>query len=470
MQLGSEKPVWQYSALELAKSFRANCLTPELALHSCQARLRQLDDRLHIMITQHADAIGQARASTERWRAGRPLSALDGVPIAIKDNLLTRDMPTSWGNPVLAKRPGLVDEIAVSRLRAAGLVILGKTSVPEFTLEGFTANPLVGVTGNPWQPALTPGGSSGGSVAGLASGCFSLTIGTDGGGSIRRPAAYTGLVGLKPSIGQIPRDETLPALLLDFEVVGPIARDVSDLRALFSILSGPDKRDRLSISHANAESAGDKPPKILFVPKLGAHPIDQKITAAVKRAADGLTQLGCVVSENSLPLDLDDIDQAWPSLGQVGLASLAESDPSIVAAASIRYQEMAQAGKNYSSTYMLSVMNTVRTLRRASDALFADVDWIMMPSCAAMPWPADQAFPATIDKQEVGPRGHAVFTGWVNAAGLPAINLPAPVGINDMPIGFQLIGPWGSDNRLIDLAYRFEQAQPTANRWPDAVL
>ena len=136
----------------------------------------------------------------------------------------------------------------MGRARAGGALIIGKTNVPEFALEGYTDNPLFGVTGNPWNTKLTPGGSSGGAVAAVASGIAPLAIGQDGGGSIRRPAAHTGLVGLKPSLSAVPREHVLPSLLLDFEVIGPLARTVADARLLFDVMRGPAAVDRSSMA------------------------------------------------------------------------------------------------------------------------------------------------------------------------------------------------------------------------------
>src|SRR5205807_6414926 len=159
--------------------------------------------------------------SAGRWDSGRPASPLDGVPVTVKDNILVAGMRATWGSRLYRDYVAEEDETPVRRLREAGAVILGKTNVPEFTLHGFTHNAVFGTTGNPWNPALTPGGSSGGAVAAVASGMGALAFGTDGGGSIRRPAAYTGLIGFKPSRDTVRRGKGFPAILHDFEVIGP---------------------------------------------------------------------------------------------------------------------------------------------------------------------------------------------------------------------------------------------------------
>lgn len=458
--------LWRLGALEMAAAFRSGAADPVAALNACLAQLDRLDPQLHVMIARNPGALEQAQASALRYREGRITSLLDGVPIAVKDNILTQDQPTSWGNPCLAERRGWVDEIAVARLRAAGLVIIGKTSVPEFTLEGFTANPLVGVTGNPWQSESTPGGSSGGSVAGVAAGCFPLAIGTDGGGSIRRPAAYTGLVGLKPSIGAIPRVHTLPSLLLDFEVIGPLARDVADLRALYAILSGPHDLDRASQAQGQPPFESSSSLRVLAVQKMQAHPVDPVITRSWQQMSERLASLGHIVTVADLPLNLDDINAVWPTIGRMGLALIAQRDPAVIAAASPAYQAMAREGAKLSGADCLAVIETAASLRREVAELFGQFDVILMPACAAMPWPAGEAFPPLIDGQSVGARGHAVFTGWVNAAGVPAVSVPAMPADNGLPIGMQLIGPWAAEAALLDLAGALEAIQPWVHRWP----
>jgi aspartyl-tRNA(Asn)/glutamyl-tRNA(Gln) amidotransferase subunit A len=188
--------LWQLGAAEMAAGFRAGGLTPVQVLEACLGRVQLLNPTLNAFVALRTEAARvDAKASTERHARGVPRSPLDGVPIAIKDNLPTDDLPTTWGSVAGRDYRPAQDEHAVARARSAGLVIVGKTNVPEFTLEGYTHNTLFGTTRNPWNPQLTPGGSSGGSVAAVAAGMVPLALGTDGGGSTRRPAGYTGLVG-----------------------------------------------------------------------------------------------------------------------------------------------------------------------------------------------------------------------------------------------------------------------------------
>jgi aspartyl-tRNA(Asn)/glutamyl-tRNA(Gln) amidotransferase subunit A len=389
-------------------------------------------------------------------------------------------MPTTWGSPALRGYRPAVDELAVARVRAAGAIVLGKTNVPEFTLEGFTSNPLFGTTGNPWNPALTPGGSSGGAAAAVAAGCAPLALGTDGGGSIRRPASHTGLVGLKPSIGSIARDHALPPLLLDLEVVGTLARTVQDTRLLFEAVRGPDAADRRSYAAAAAGAAthgGAGALRVLYVPSLDGAPVDRQIAASCRAAALLLGQGGSV-DEGPLPLDTSFMATQWPSIGQIGLAALFAQHPAWRDGASAKYLDMAAQGAALPAAALWALIaalpaaalwaliETIEQLRRDAVQLFSRYDLVVTPSAAALPWPAAQGFPPTIDGQAVGPRGHAVFTGWVNAAGLPALALPAQPSGEGLPIGIQVIGAFGADMQLLQVGAAYEKLAPWAHRWP----
>lgn len=462
-------PLWQLSACELQRRYRDASLSPLAVAQACLARLDAVNPGLNAVVARRDERfLEEAEAASRRHARGEPLSMLDGIALTVKDSLLTADQPTTWGTPALREHQSGHDELAVGRARAGGALIIGKTNVPEFALEGYTANPLFGVTGNPWAPNLTPGGSSGGAVAAVAAGIAPLAIGQDGGGSIRRPASHTGVVGLKPSLSAWPRQHVLPSLLLDFEVIGPLARTVADTRLLFDAVRGPAPVDRSSLAAAQAATQARRagPLRVLYVERMGAAPLDPQIAESVGRAVQKLADLGHHVDARGLPLDLDFFAEAWPQIGQIGLASLFGQHPQWEAQASPKYQELAEAGRRLPASRLWQIMERVTQLRRDSAALFDQVDLIVMPSAAALPWAADQAFPRCIDNQEVGPRGHAVYTGWVNAAGLPALAVPGAPSVEGLPIGLQLIGPYGSDDALLELGAAYEAAAPWADRWP----
>jgi len=458
---------WQLSAAELSAAFARRETTPAEHLALLRRRIEALNPKLNAIIAFAADADAAARASTQRYAAARPLGPLDGVPVIVKDNILARGMPCVWGSRVFRDYVPEEDELPVARLRAAGTIILGKTNVPELTFEGITWNPVFGATRNPYDLDLTPGGSSGGSVAAVAAGLVPLALGTDGGGSIRRPTSHTGLVGLKPSIGAVPRVNSLPMMLLDLEVIGPIARTVEDAKLLFDAMSGPDARDRRSLFSAKKDAR--KPLRVLYVQRFADAPLDHEIAQSVDAAARVLEQF-CEVETDAMPLDLGPLNEFWPQFGAVGVAYVMAMHPGKESLLGPRFKAMLDEGRKVPASRYLAGIEIFERMRAQSASVFETYDLVMTPSAAALPWPAEQPYPNVIDGKNVGPRGHAVYTGWVNACGIPAINLPCAPSRSGLPIGFQLAAPFGADRMLLELAARFEAANPWRDRWPAIAL
>lgn len=456
------------SATALAAAYARGEVSPEDVLQSCLDRLDEINPVLNVVIAQdRAAAKIAASASAVRWRAGTPIGALDGVPFTVKDNIVTADLPTTWGSPLFRDYRATVDELPVARLRQAGAVLIGKTNVPELTSQGYTDNTLFGPTGNPWDPALTPGGSSGGAVAAVASGIGPVALGTDGGGSIRRPASHAGVVGLKPTPGCIPRCDGLPAILLDFEVIGPVARTIADLTVVTAAISAPDPRDpALRWFPGFAEAAKLAPQRILFVPRFGAHPVDPEIAASVADAARLLAVMGHQVREGDAPFDIEETASIQTTISRAGLAWLMRSMGGTPSAPSLK--DAATAGAALPAASLFAALDATTRLRRSMAQFFETTDLILTPSAAALPWPKTETHPPLIDGRPVGPRGHAVFTAFANIAALPALALPSGPSSGGLPIGFQVVGPSGSDATLLALGAQYEAAYPWAHRWPTA--
>lgn len=463
--------LWRMSLSDLSATLASGAASAQEVLSQFRDRIARLDPAINALVTENPQADAQAAASDARRAAGKALGPLDGIPVAIKDNILTKDIRTCWGSPVYADHVPDADEVAVSRLKAAGAVILGKTNVPEFTLEGFTDNPLFGPTRNPFDLATTPGGSSGGSVAGVAAGLFPAALGTDGGGSIRRPAGYTGLVGLKPSIGRIARTQCLPQILHDMEVIGPLARSVTDAALLFQALDGPHPQDPRS--WLQTEPAKDAPLdqapgrlRILYVERFADAPLDPEIAASCRAFAERLSSLGHEVEQGSLPLDIGSLNADWTLFGKSGLAFLEHQLGAVFQSASPKYRAMAAGGMALDGGRVFALFDLIASLRRQAAQVFAETDIIVTPASAAMPWPIGTDFPPEIDGCPVGPRGHAIYTGWVNAIGHPAIAMPTRPSKVGMPIGVQLVGGFNRDWQLMRLARQIEAAYPTPHHWP----
>jgi aspartyl-tRNA(Asn)/glutamyl-tRNA(Gln) amidotransferase subunit A len=460
---------WALSAVELGAAYGRGELDPVSVLQTIEARIGALNPALNAIVARDPRCRAAARESAERLRKGAARGPLEGVPFTVKDNILLAGVPCTWGSRLFEHFVPAADELPVARLRAAGAIHIGKTNVPEFTLEGYTTNPLFGTTRNPWDRALTPGGSSGGVVAAVAAGLGPFGLGSDGGGSIRRPASHAGLVGLKPSIGRVARGPSLPQILLDFEVIGPVARTVADVELVYRAIAGPDPCDRRSL-YGSDPRRSHLPLELLYVPRLGDAPVDREIVASADQAARALAASGIHVEQGELPFDVSAIAEFWPLLAQVGVAAVLARHPGMEHLLGERMRAMAEEGRRVRATRYLAGLEVVEAFRRSVAQAFGRFDLIMTPSAAALPWPADEPYPPRIDGREVGPRGHAVYTGWVNACGHPAISLPGSPSRSGLPIGFQLVGRFGADEQLLEIARRFEQANPWSGHWPELVM
>ena len=467
--MGVPGELWRLPAAELSDGYQRARFDPVDVLNAVLARIDTVNERLNAIVTLDVDgARAQARASAARWREGAALSPLDGVPISIKDNLHVQGLRTTWGSRLYADCIAAADELPVARVREAGMVILGKTNVPEFTLTGYTDNTLFGPTRNPWNLDLTPGGSSGGAVAAVASGMGPLALGTDGGGSARRPASHTGLVGLKPSRGRVARADGLPAILFDFEVVAPIARTTLDVEMLMRVIARPHPRDPASAQFADRpwSAPSRRPRRILYIPRFGDAPIDPRIEASVAAAARMLADAGHAVVEGDVPFDAQAFNAIWPIVSQAGLATLLMRLANWRTRVSTPFAEMADAGARLPATALVEALWEVARMRERLGEAFARHDILLTPATAALPWPAREPYPPRIAGTQVDPRGHAVFAAFVNASGCAAISVPCSPTADGLPIGFQLVAPAGDDEALCALAHEHETRTGWPARWP----
>jgi len=454
----SGRAPWSLTATELGVAY-CEGLSPREVIDATLQRIRQVNPQLNAIVTlDAAGAIDAAEQSAERWKQGRAIGPLDGVPVTIKDNILVAGLRATWGSRLYADYVPDQDELPVRRLRQAGAVILGKTNVPELTLHGFTDNLLFGTTGNPWNPALTPGGSSGGAVAAVASGMGALALGTDGGGSIRRPAAHTGLIGFKPSRDTVQRGKGFPAILHDFEVIGPIARSMDDIIACMDMIAGP------AWPRLRREATPERP-RIAYVPTFGDAPVDPIIRGTIDGTAAEARALGLAIE--TLPnFDLaEPLAQVWPVISQTGVAWLLSQHAGWQGKVGAAIAEMAANGDQLKARDYLNALDAIATMRRAFERLFEAYDFLITPATAAMPWPANETHPPVIDGKPVGPRGHAVFTAVANALGLPAISLPCVVEGDALPVGLQIIAAQDRDWPLLAFA-RACEGKLFLHRWP----
>jgi aspartyl-tRNA(Asn)/glutamyl-tRNA(Gln) amidotransferase subunit A len=445
------RDAWALTAADLTGAYATGAATPEAALESVLDRIEAVNPSLNAVVT--IDLVGAraaAAAAGARRRAGQVLGPLDGIPLTVKDNLFVGGLRATWGTALFADFIAPQDDLPVARLRAAGAVIVGKTNTPELSLSGYTDNLVFGSTGNPWAPALSPGGSSGGPVAAVASGMAPLALATDAGGSIRRPAGHAGVTGLKPGVGRVPRRFGFPPLAHDLQVIGPIARCVADLRSMFTIMA-PARQLAARAAHAL---------RIGSFAAIGDAPVEPAVTAAFMAACDVLRAQGHEVTPIAPLWDPDAVNTLFGLLAAAGVGRVMASIPDWENRVTASIAQQARTGQTLSATDYLQGLDRLATFRAGMLDTIAHWDIIATPSSPALPWPRTDPYPATIGGQIALPRTAATFSTAVNLAGLPAITVPAPVLSGALPVGLQLIGAPDTEDLLLDLAEQFERASP----------
>ena len=298
--MAADDLIW-LPALELAALIRARKVSPVEAVDAALARIERHNPALNAYCTVTAEeARDAAQAAEVSVMIGEELGPLHGVPVSIKDLVFTRRVLTTGGSRLFADHVPEEDAVSVERLKGAGAIILGKTNTPEFGHKGVTDNPLFGITRNPWSPSLTPGGSSGGAAVAAATGMGPLALGTDGGGSIRVPAAFCGIYGLKPSFGRVPHGPTFPGWQ-NFSVTGPMTRTVRDAALMLDVLAGPDDRDRWSLPADSGSpflaacENGLEGLSVGWSADLGYARVDAEVAELCAEAAERFESLGCHV-------------------------------------------------------------------------------------------------------------------------------------------------------------------------------
>lgn len=434
----------------------------EVARHFI-ARVDRLNPALNAIVQFDAQAVlDEAAGVDERLAAGERLP-LAGVPFTVKDNLWVQGRRVAQGSRLFEDFVAPRDAWAVARLRQLGAVVLGITNCSEFACKGVTSNLLYGATRHPMNPALTPGGSSGGAVAALASGLGLLALGTDAGGSTRRPAAHCGLVGFKPSSGLIPHPWGFAEPNYGLSVIGPMARNVADCAWLYDHLLAFDAADPAGVPipvGLDAMPTLEAPVTALrmaWSPRLGCDfAVDDDVLAALQQRVDGLRAAGW---------QIDDADPPWPAeareyplmaLQQAGLHALygqrladarERIDPVLVA--------QIEAGAAITPADVARALRLKLRIEASLSALFASYDLLLCPTAPVTAWSIDALGPATIGGRPAGPRGHAAFTPLFNYCGVPACSVPAGL-VRGLPVGLQVVAPRFEDARVLQCARQIE--------------
>jgi aspartyl-tRNA(Asn)/glutamyl-tRNA(Gln) amidotransferase subunit A len=452
------------SATELVHAYARKTLSPVEATEAVLARIEKHDGTFNAFRLVDAErALEAAKASEARWARGKPAGLVDGVPTTIKDLVATKGWSTRRGS-LTSSEEGDWDEDhpLVKKLRAHGAVLLGKTTTPEFGWKGVTDSPLTGITRNPWDPTKTPGGSSGGAAAAAAAGMGALHHGSDGGGSIRMPAGFTGIYGIKPTFGRVP---TWPAS--GFGTVshqGPMTRTVADAALMLTVMAEPDARDWYALPSTGydwRDSLGMsvKGWRIAFSPDLGHAKVDPEIAALVRAAAETFTALGAHVEEVDPGLgDQHDTFRTHWFNGAARLQQTMTEDE--LAMLDPGFRAVGIAGGEITLTEFLDA-NAAREAAGAKLNVFLDkYDLLLTPTLPLTAFEAGEEVP-------VG-SGMDRWTRWTpfsypfNLSRHPAATIPCGFCSNGLPAGLQIVGPMNRDDKVLAASRAYEVVRPIA--------
>ena len=453
----------QATAARLSRLYARGKASPVETMKAVLARAEKVG--LHINALCRIDAahsLAAARASEKRWKKGKPLSPLDGVPVSIKELVRVKGWAHSMGSKLTDKTPVDADAPAVARLREAGAIVFAQSTSSEYGHKGVTDSPLHGITRNPWSMEHTPGGSSGGAGAAVAAGLGPIAIGTDGGGSVRIPSSFNGLVGLKATFGRVPAWP--PSMTGDLANTGPMARTALDCALMMNAIARPDARDAYGLPADDTDykrKLGGKLKKLKvgFVLRFGDHPLDIEVASLVTKAARQFAALGCDVEEVAAPFPYPEAGRAfvihWLTALQRLLQLYPESrhdefDPSLLAGA--------KAGLRYSLQDVVNAQVTRRELAIAWNLFFARYDLLLTPTVAVKPFAAGQNLPA-------GPDGKpniqwSPYTSQFNLSRHPAASVPCGLGSEGLPVGLQIVAGHYRDALVLRAAAAYAESNP----------
>lgn len=459
-----------WTARELASAIRRQELSAREVVEWHLDRIAAVNPRINAVVSvRPEEALAEADARDRNAAAGAPVGPLHGLPIAIKDLEDTAGIRTTYGSTMFADNVPAVDSLLVQRLRAAGAIVVGKTNTPEFGVGSHTFNEVFGPTRNPWALDRSAGGSSGGAGAALAAGLVPIADGSDHGGSIRNPASFNNVVGLRPTPGLVPSGGTGdgwdPA-----SVLGPMARTVGDLALMLSAISGPDPRSPLSYgdpAEFRADLASDLSGlRIAWCPDLGGLPIEPAVLAVLGQARDRLSALGCLVED--VTLDLSRADEAFETLRALGFArTFGDSLPALRARAKDTVVWNIERGLELDA----STIGRALTVRSEIFTMFAELlerfDVLVAPSAQVEPFPIEQEYPVQVAGVTM-----PHYLGWmrvcsrITLSAHPAAAVPAGFTTEGLPVGMQFVGRYRGDLQLLRHAAAWEAASALTERHP----
>jgi aspartyl-tRNA(Asn)/glutamyl-tRNA(Gln) amidotransferase subunit A len=453
------------TAANLVRGYERGDFTPEEATASVYDRIDAVDGKVNAFRELDRErAMSAARAAGERWSSGQPLSSIDGVPTSIKDLFDMKGLANRRGSKTSDPAPLAHDAPAVARLRDAGAVLTGKTNTPEFGWKGITDSLLTGITRNPWNLDTTPGGSSGGASAACAAGMGPLHVGSDGGGSIRIPAAFAGIFGHKPHFGRVPYYPPSPMGTLSH--AGPMTRTVSDALLMMNVMTGEEATDWTTIQsdhiHGRAISGGVEGLRIAYSPDLGYAKVHPEVAASVKAAADTLSDLGAEVVETGPgladPVDVFNLHWwagAHGAFRNFSDAQKADLEPGLM-------NVLIEAEKISLGEYMDATRERAY-YGSAMKQFMADYDALMTPSLAVPAFGVGRLVPEGWDEDATnGWIAWTPFSYPFNLTQQPACSIPCGFTETGLPVGLQIVGRMFDDPMVFRIASAFEEANPVA--------
>ncbi len=459
-------------ATELAGLIRTRQLSARELTDACLDRIERLDGQVNAVVTVDAEgARAAADAADAALAAGEDVGPLHGLPVAHKDTHVTGGMRTTWGSPLADTVPTDDDELVVARLRAAGTVRVGKTNVPEFAAGSHTFNPLFGVTHNPYRHGLSAGGSSGGAAAALATGFVPVADGSDFGGSLRNPAAFCNVVGLRPTPGRVP---TWPVAMgwSQLSVQGPMGRTVADVALVLSAIAGPDRWVPISLDDPGAAFAAPLPERldglrVAWAPDLGGRVrVDPAITAVLSESVAVFEELGATV-EPDCP-DLSGADDVFGTLRawvfDATFSDLIRRHPDQVKE-TLRWN--ASLGAKLTGADLARAEQAHTALYQRVIDFFDRYDVLLAPTTQVLPFPVELEYPTEVDGEPLHD-----YLAWMRSCtlitptGCPALSVPGGFTDDGLPVGLQVITPPRADRRVLEVGHAFEQATRFGERRP----
>lgn len=455
-------PAW-----ELAERMRARQLSSVEVTDYFLRRIEALDPLLHAFLTVSGDeAMAQAREADATLARGEPVGPLHGLPVPIKDLSDTKGIRTTRGSLVYRDSIPDEDDIIVERVKAAGGIIIGKTNTPEFGHRGTTENMLGEPCRNPWDLSCTPGGSSGGGAAALAAGLCPIATGSDGGGSIRIPASFSGVFGIKPTQGRVPRLYSGTGGWGQFSQNGPMARNVRDAVLLFEVLAGPDPRDPTCLlepvpDFKDALDGNVRGLRIAWSPNYGYAPVDSEVLVTAKAAAELFSKLGAHVEEVDPPVDGETAFQVFSMLfASDYLASAGGLLESHAKELTPSLRHMMETAREFSAGQVMQALRELEWHRARMARFFDHFDLLLSPTMAVPAFPIEEN-PEVIGGRPVEPAwGYTPFTFPINLSGQTAASVPCGFTASGLPIGLHVIGPKGAEVRVFQASAAFEAARP----------